>query len=229
MGIGFAIPINMAKQIKNQLIEHGEVSRGRLGVYIQDMTNDLAESFGLDRVEGILVTQVIEDSPADKADLQQGDVILQVDGDKVDKVANFRNRIALTAPGTRVRLLIQRNGDRKEVAVTIGAQDAKESARTDGSSELSELGLSLQELTPELAARLGYEEETGVLVSAVESGSPAERAGIQRGGLILEIDRQPVTDVARARKLLKGKKGEMRLLLIKQGEGTRYLALKYND
>ncbi|HEX9778959.1 MAG TPA: DegQ family serine endoprotease [Geopsychrobacteraceae bacterium] len=229
MGIGFAIPINMAKQIKNQLIEHGEVSRGRLGVYIQDMTNDLAESFGLDRVEGILVTQVIEDSPADKADLKQGDVILQVDGDKVDKVANFRNRIALTAPGTRVRLLIQRNGDRKEVAVTIGAQDAKESARTDGSSELSELGLSLQELTPELAARLGYEEETGVLVSAVESGSPAERAGIQRGGLILEIDRQPVTDVAQARKLLKGKKGEMRLLLIKQGEGTRYLALKYND
>ena len=228
MGIGFAIPVNMAKQIKTQLIEHGEVSRGRLGVYIQDMTSDLAESFGLDKVEGILVTQVIEDSPAAEADLQQGDVLLKIDGDKVDKVSNFRNRIALTAPGTTVRLMIKRNGDMKEIKVSIGKQDADETVRSDGTADLSQLGLSLQELTPELASRLGYEGETGVLVSAVERGSLSERAGIQRGSLIQEIDRQPVTSVAQARKLLKGEKGETRLLLIKQGEGTRYLALKFD-
>lgn len=225
MGIGFAIPVDMAKNIKNQLIEHGEVKRGRLGVYIQDMTPDLAESFDLDENTGILITDVIEDSPADDADLEQGDIILEIDGDKIDKVANFRNRIALTAPGTKVKLTILRDGDPKTVKVKIGTLDMDESSARSGSSDLPKLGLNLQELTPELAERFGYEGEKGVLVSGVESGSLAERAGIRRGSLILEIDRQKVNSIKEAKKLLDSKK-KTHLFLVRQGEGTRYVAIK---
>ncbi len=228
MGIGFAIPVNMARKIKSQLIEHGEVRRGRLGVYIQDITNDLAESFDLDSVAGVLISQVIEGSPADQAGLKQGDVILQIDGEKANKVASFRNRIALTSPGTIVNLKVHRNGVIEEIKVIIGKSDEDESEGPDGTSKLPKIGLNLQELTPELADRLGYEGETGVLVSAVEGGSLADRAGIKRGSLILEINRKPVSTVADARKLLKAKKGESLLLLIKQGESLRYLALKFN-
>lgn len=228
MGIGFAIPVNMAKKIRSQLIEHGEVRRGRLGVYIQDMTGDLAESFDLEDVEGILITQVIEDSPADDADLKQGDIILQIDGESVDKVANFRNRIALTAPGAKVRLTVLRDGDRKEIKVTIGKQNAYESGRDAEKSDLPKLGLALQDLTPELADRFGYEEDKGVLVSGVESGSLADRAGIRRGSLILEIDRQKVASVEQAHKILKTSKGDTLLLLIRQGQRNRYIVLMLN-
>jgi len=225
MGIGFAIPVDMAKKIRTQLIEHGEVKRGRIGVYIQDMTKDLAESFDLETSEGILITQVMEDSPADDANLKQGDVILEIDGDKVDKVANFRNRIALTAPGTKVLLTIQRNGKQKRIKVKIGKMDADDTASEGGTSDLPKLGLSLQKLTPELAERFGYDDDAGVLVASVKSGSLAERAGITRGSLILEIDRQRITTVKQAKKLLKSKK-KTHLFLIQQGQGTRYIAIR---
>ena len=225
MGIGFAIPVDMAKNIKSQLIEHGEVKRGRLGVYIQDMTKDLADSFDLEETTGILITQIVEDSPADDADLKQGDIILEIDGDKVDKVANFRNRVSLTAPGTKVKLTILRDGERETVKVKIGKLDTEVASAKSGSSDLPKLGLSLQQLTPELAERFGYDDEKGVLVAGVESGSLADRAGIRRGSLILEIDRQRVTSVKEAKKLLKTKK-KSHLFLIQQGEGTRYVAIK---
>lgn len=225
MGIGFAIPVDMAKNIKSQLIEHGEVKRGRIGVYIQDMTKDLADSFDLEETTGILITQIVEDSPADDADLKQGDIILEIDGDKVDKVANFRNRVSLTAPGTKVKLTILRDGERETVKVKIGKLDTEVASAKSGSSDLPKFGLSLQQLTPELAERFGYDDEKGVLVAGVESGSLADRAGIRRGSLILEIDRQRVTSVKKAKKLLKTKK-KSHLFLIQQGEGTRYVAIK---
>lgn len=225
MGIGFAIPIDMAKDIKNQLIEHGEVKRGRIGIYIQDMTKDLADSFDLDEVTGILITQVQEDSPAEEADLKQGDIILEVDGDKVDKVANFRNRIALTAPGTKVMLTILRDGEREKIKVKIGKMDSADSKAKSSTSKLPKLGMELQQLTPDLAERLGYEGEEGVLIANVESGSLADRAGIRRGSLILEIDRQPVTSVKQVQKLL-GTEKKTHLFLLRQGEGTRYVAIK---
>lgn len=225
MGIGFAIPVDMAKNIKTQLIEDGEVKRGRLGVYIQDMTNDLAESFDLDETTGILITQVLEDSPAEDADLKQGDIILEIDGDKVDKVSTFRNRIALTAPGTKVQLTILRDGDHKTIKVKIGALELAASGQKSDSSDLPTLGLSLQPLTPELAERFGYEDQQGVLVAGVESGSLADRAGIKRGSLILEINRKRVTSAKEAKKLLNTKK-KSHLFLVRQGQGTRYVAIK---
>jgi len=197
-----------------------------LGVYLQDMTADLAESFDLDKNKGILVTQVMEDSPAEDAGLKQGDVILQIDGDKVENVAHLRNRVALTAPGTMVRLLIFRDGERKTVKVKIGRLDSAEAGSTGREDDIPELGLSLQKLTPEIAERFGYENDQGVLIASVEDGSIADRAGIQRGSLILEINRQNVATVAEAKKLLNPEKGKTFLLLIKQGQGTRYVALK---
>ncbi len=228
MGIGFAIPINMAKKIRDQLVKHGKVIRGRLGVYIQDLTPDLAESFGIDKNKGILVAQVIEDSPAEKAGLKRGDVILRIDGDPVGKVADFRNRIALTAPGTKVTLLVLRDGKRKKIKVTIGAMEDQQTAKT-GTSSISSYGLSLQSLTPELAERLGYEGEKGVLVAGVEAGSPAEEAGIERGDLIQEVNRVSVTTPAEVREALKKSRGGKALLLVRHGETTRYLALHPKD
>jgi len=227
MGIGFAIPVNMAKQIRDQLIEHGEVTRGRLGVYIQDLTPELAQSFGLDKEEGALVAQVMEDSPAEKAGLERGDIIQRLNGEKVGKVTEFRNRVALTAPGTKVGLTILRDGKEKELTVTIGKLEGGVAGNETG--EMPRLGLNLQELSPELAQRLGYQGQQGVLVASVEPGSPAARAGIERGDLIQEIDRQAVTRPEQARGILGKDKGKTHLLLIRHGDATRYLALRIEE
>ena len=226
MGIGFAIPINMAKDVKEQLIEHGEVRRGRLGIFIQNMTQDLAESFELDNAEGILITKVVEDSPAENAGLQQGDVILKIEGDKVNNVATLRNRISLTSPGTNVHLTIYRDGNTKTVKVRIGKLDSDSLGQSKQDGELSNLGLSLHQLTPELAERYGYENEQGVLISNVERGSLAYRAGLKSGDLILQINRQSVTTVDEARNLLQNRTGGAVLLLVRKGDMTQYVVLK---
>ena len=226
MGIGFAIPINMAKSIHRQLVEHGSVTRGRLGVYIQDLTRDLAESFDIDQDKGILVAQVMENSPAADAELKQGDVILKLNDDKVAKVATFRNKIALTRPGAKVELLILRDGKKKEVEVTIGALVTDDEGCPVSSDELPELGMSLQKLTRDLAKQFGYENARGVLVTAVESDSIAAWAGIKRGDLIEEINRREVNDPGQIKKLIKDSKKKTVLLLIRHGNASRYLALK---
>ncbi len=226
MGIGFAIPINMAKDIRQQLVSHGTVTRGRLGVIIQDLTKDLAESFNIDQRNGILIAQVQDESPAQKAGLQQGDVILKMDGEPVDKVATFRNKIALTRPGTKVTLLVQRDGKSQRINVVIGTMETDEQGHAGSADELPKIGLTLQKLTPELASQLGYEDVSGVLVSAVESGSVAARSGLRRGDLIEEINRTPVSDPVQARKLIIESKKKTVLLLVRQGEASRYLALK---
>ena len=226
MGIGFAIPINMAKSIREQLVKHGTVTRGRLGVYIQDLTKDLADSFDIDQRSGILVAQVMEGSPAEKAGLKQGDVILELNGEKIDKVASFRNQIALTRPGTAVDLLVLRDGKKQKIEVTIGTMDADESGRPASSDELPELGMSLQKLTPELAEQLGYSDTRGVLVTEVQAGSIAAGAGIKRGDLIQEVNRQEVSDPEQVKKLIEEGKKKTVLLLVRQGDASRYLALK---
>jgi serine protease Do len=229
MGIGFAIPINMAKEVKSQLIEHGEVSRGQLGVYIQEMTKTLAETFGIENTEGALITQIIENSPAADAGLKQGDVILKLNGKTIDQVATFRNEIALTAPGTKVYLTILRDSQQHELDAIIGKLEAADSQKSSaGTANVPVFGMSLQELTPELSERLGYDGEKGVLVTDVDSGSLADRAGFTRGSLIVEIDRQVVTSVKQAKKILETKK-QTRLFLVRQGQGTRYIAIKTKE
>ncbi len=227
MGIGFAIPINMAKSIRTQLIENGTVQRGRIGVYIQDLDRALAESFGIDQNGGILVAQVMEDSPAQKAGLKQGDVILELNGDKVDKVAKFRNQVALTAPGTKIKLLVLRDGDKKTIKVEVGAlEDGGTSAAAGATDQLPKLGMTLQKLTPELAGQLGYENAQGVVVTSVDSDSLAARAGIRRGDLIEEVNRTQVSSPDQVKKLIADSNKKTVLLLVRQGEASRYLALK---
>jgi serine protease Do len=229
MGIGFAIPINMIKTIREQLVEHGSVTRGRLGVYIQDLTRELAESFDLDQSKGILVAQVIKDSPAAAAGLQQGDVITELNGEPVNKVANFRNRISLTRPGTKVKLTILHKGKEKTIKVKIGAMETAGKGASVESSKVPKLGMSLQKLTPELAERFGYGDAQGVLVTAVEADSLAARAGIKQGDLIEEINRKSVSTPEQVKQLVKESKKKSLLLLVRQGDASRYLALKLKN
>ena len=226
MGIGFAIPINMAENIYQQLVKHGSVTRGRLGVLIQDLNKDLADSFGIDQREGILIAQVMEDSPAEKAGLEQGDVILKLNGEKVDRVAKFRNQIAMTRPGTKVDIVVLRDGHKKTLKVKIGKMKTDEDGHPLASDELPELGMKLQTLTPELAEQFGYDGARGVLVTDVDPDSVAARAGIRRGVLIEEVNRQAVKTPQQMRKVIKESKKKTILLLVREGENSRYLALK---
>jgi len=226
MGIGFAIPINMAQNIRKQLIKHGGVTRGRLGIYIQDLTKDLADSFSIDQHEGILVSQIMEDSPAEQAGLQQGDVILKLDGKKITSVAGFRNKIAMTRPETKVKLLVLRNGKKKNITAIIGTMDTDENGHPVQSGELPELGMNLQKLTPDIAEQLGYTGAHGVLVAEVKPDSIAARAGIQRGNLIEEVNRKSVTTPDQVKSIIKKSDRKTVLLLVRQGNASRYLALR---
>ncbi|WP_020677574.1 DegQ family serine endoprotease [Geopsychrobacter electrodiphilus] len=229
MGIGFAIPINMAQRIREQLVKTGSVTRGRLGVMIQDMTPELAESFDLKHGEGILIAQVIENSPAAEAGLKQGDLILQLDGQKVGKMAAFRNKISFTPPGTKVKLLIRRDGKEQTLTAKIGTLETDKNGRPAATSKLSKLGLSLQELTSDLADKFGYTGQNGVLVTEVEPGSAAEHAGIKRGDLIQEVNRAEVKTPSEVRKAIENNRRSSILLLVRQGNATRYLALKLDE
>ena len=229
MGIGFAIPINMASTIHQQLVDHGEVTRGQLGVLIQDLTKDLADSFGIDQRQGVLIAQVMEGSAAEKAGLQQGDIILKLNGKKVNNVAKFRNKIAMTRPDSKVKFTVLHKGKKKKVVATIGAMKTDHDGRQISSDQLPKLGMRLQKLTPDLAEQFGYENLSGVLVTAVDANSLAANAGIKRGSLIEEVDHVAVTSPKQVKKLIKESKRDKVLMLVRSGKGSRYLALKVKE
>jgi serine protease Do len=227
MGIGFAIPANMVRSISDQIIEHGSVTRGYLGVTIQDLTPELAKSFGIHDEKGILVAQVVDDTPASKAGLKQGDLIVALNGGPTGKMGEFRNRIALTAPGTKDTLTILRDGKREDVDVTIGTLPQNAGSEKTTPATTQQIGLTVQNLTPDLAARLNYEGETGVVVSQVEHGSVAELAGIRAGSLIQEVNRTEVANVKQFQQAVdKTPKGQPILLLVKEGQYSRFVALQ---
>ncbi len=226
MGIGFAIPINMAKSIKTQLINKGKVVRGWLGVVIQDIDEDLAKSFNLKSAEGALVSEVSPDSPADKGGIRQGDVITALNGKKVENVDDLRNRIALTSPGTRVTLDILRNGKLKRLQVTIGEQPSGMTMSMAQHAILKKLGLTVQDLTKNLADQFGYQEGQGVLVADVAPGSPAAQIGIRPGQLIEEVNRQRVHNMEEFQKAFAISKQTKRVLFrIRDGKFSRYVAM----
>ena len=227
MGIGFAIPINMVKAIQRQLITTGKVVRGYLGVHIQDLNEDLAKSFGLQSTEGVLVAQVVKGSPADKAGLKTGDVIVAFTGKPVKNAAQLRNMVALTPPGTKARVVVIRDGKRRELTVTIGELSEEAMASAGGEGILEQLGFAVQDLTPELAQRFGYEETEGVIVTAVQPESPAAMVGIRPGVLIREVNRVPVRNTEDfMRALAKSKRSKRVLLLLQDRQGTRFVALR---
>ncbi|WP_153305950.1 DegQ family serine endoprotease [Desulfogranum mediterraneum] len=228
MGIGFAIPINMAKAIKQQLLDHGKVTRGWLGVVIQDVNEELAKSFDLSSSKGVLVAEVSPDSPAQKAGLRQGDVIVGLEKQAVDDVAELRDKIAMTAPNAKIKLEIIRDGRKRQLAVTIGEQPAdmgRVASKSDG-SPLADFGLTLQELTPELAEQFGYEVEQGVLIAEVASDSAAGRFGLKPGQLIEEVNRQRVRNLEELNQALATAKNGSRVLLrVRGGKASHYIVL----
>jgi serine protease Do len=228
MGIGFAIPINMARNIKEQLLKSGKVTRGQLGIIIQELSKDLADSFNLKSTKGILVADVLSDSPAEKAGLKTGDIILKLDGDEVTDVGSFRNKIAMMAPGTNVKLLIMRDAKQKEINVEIG--ELSEIRVQIGASDISrKLGLQVQDLTEETAKLYGVAMGKGIIVTSVAAYSPAYMKGIKPGVVILSVNRKPVGSVLEFNKVLKQASQDKKvLLLLKEDEYTRFVVLSWD-
>ena len=228
MGVGFAIPINLAKAIASQLIDTGEVTRGYLGIVIQQLTSGLAESFGIEAGEGILIAQVSEGSPAEQAGLQQGDVIVAYRGEPVSDVGSFRNQVSLTAPGSREQLTILRDGERKTLSVTIGKLATEGQVAQGPAQSTDEIGLTVQTLTEQIAGQFDAEPGEGVVVTEVRTGSIAASAAIEPGTVILQVNRKPVTSAAEFTRAIRESSREKRaLLLIRKDNMQRYVALRW--
>lgn len=229
MGIGFAIPINMAKAIENQLQSHGKVTRGWLGVVIQNISQDLADSFGLKSTAGILVSEVQKDSPSSAAGMKQGDVITHLNNTKLTDVSDLRNRVALLEPKSKAVVRVLREGREKKIQITIGEQPANFSQRGHRPSDNQSLGLfglTLQNLTSELAKKFGYEVDSGLVISDVEAGSAAEAAGLKPGYLVEEVNRVKISKVKDLKKALKKSDDSNKVLLrIHTGNYSTYVVL----
>jgi serine protease Do len=227
MGIGLAIPVNMAKNIYNQLVDTGKVIRGFLGVGNQDLTPELAESFGLKDSKGVIITEIIQDSAAAKAGLRHNDVIVEFNGKPVERADTFRNSVAMLKPGTEVKLTVIRNGQRKTFTVELGERPRKDQVALGESGMLEDLGIKVQNLTEELARRFGYEDLNGVIVLEVNPGSLADLAGITAGTLIMEVDRKPVYNTKDFTEAIqKSAEDGSVLLLVNNGSYSRFLILK---
>jgi len=229
MGIGFAIPINMAKSIEQQLRKSGKVTRGWLGILIQDINEDLAKSFGLKDTSGALISEVTEGSPAKKSGLLQGDIVTAINGAPVTDVADLRNKIAMTPPNTELTLRILRDGKEKDLVVSVGEQpgDLATIAKKMTGTTLSELGLSLQDLTDEVAEQFGYSKNQGVLIADVEPDSPAAQVGLQAGQLVEEVNRTRVQNLKELQLALKKSTNPKQVLLrVRAGERSQYVVLQ---
>jgi len=193
MGIGFAIPVDLTRAVLAQLVEHGEVRRGLLGVTIGDVSATTAEALGMEDTQGVLVTSVTPDGPADQAGVTAGDVILAIDGERMRDQTQLKSRIGATSPDTRVKLRILRKKREKAITVTLGQLTERAIAAATGETEStpeSTLGMRLQELTPELARRYRHDGASGVIVAEVRRGSEADRGGLRPRDLILEVNQR---------------------------------------
>jgi len=224
VGIGFAIPINIAKGILKDLKETGSVTRGWLGVMIQKITPELKKSFGLSQSEGALVGDVIPNGPADKGGVKRGDVITRFDNQAVREMEDLPKIVAATTPGSVVDVEVIRDGSRKVLRITIEVlKDTKETVV----AKADPLGLQVQDITEELAQSLKLEGVDGVLVSDVVAGNAASEAGIRRGDVISEMNRVPVKNLQDYNNLLANvEKGSSVLFLVKRGGSTIYIAVK---
>ncbi|NGX42533.1 MAG: hypothetical protein K940chlam7_00813, partial [Chlamydiae bacterium] len=224
MGIGFAIPSNLAKHIMQEIIETGSVARGFMGVSLQQISQDLAQAFGLKSTEGALVSDVTKDSPAEKAGIQQGDVILEYDEKKVNNIATLRNAVSLMKPGSNINLTVLRKGRRKNISMTVG-KFSENVAQAKFKED--KLGIEVEALTPDIARNFGYSEMNGVIISNVEPRSPAAWAGIKQGTLIVAINHTEMQTIEEFHKILKEADSDKPiLLLVKQGDYMHFVSIK---
>ena len=226
VGIGFAIPINLAKPVVTQLAASGHVTRGWLGVTIQRVTPELAKSFRLPETRGALVSAVVEGSPAQTAGLKPGDVIVAYNGRTVARSDELPRAVAATPVGREVPLSVLRDGKTVALTAKIARLAEADEAASPASGEKPRLGLQLQTLTPKLAAELGLRDRSGVLVRGVEDGSPAAGAGLRPGDVIAEIDHRPVKNVEDLKETMaRHAPGTPTLLLVHREHGNLYIAI----
>jgi serine protease Do len=231
IGIGFAIPINMAKQVMSSLMTEGKISRGYLALLPQDIDEQLAKALNLKSTEGSLVADVTSGGPADRGGIQRGDIIIAIDGKKVKNSTELRNMVAQIAPGKSVEITLIRDGREMRVKVRLGERpegpESASSQQAEKEEQMSKkLGISIQTLTPDLAEQLGYGNARGVVITDVSSGSPADEAGLQRGDLIQEVNRKEIKSTRDFEEHTKNlKSGDVVALLIRRGENTFFVAL----
>ncbi len=230
-GIGFAIPINVAKTIIPQLIEHGKVVRGWLGVYIQNITPDLAESFHLKRDQrGAVVTKVVKDGPAYHAHIQQGDVIVKFNGKPVKSADDLPWIVSNTPIGSTVSVVILRQGKEKTIRVKVGVLPSKTEVaaaapKAENASE-KKLGITVSSITPDVQREFNLQVTKGVVVINVAEGSSADMAGIEKGDIIRQVNQNNITTVEDYTRIMSNvKKGEMVSLLISRGAANIYVAM----
>jgi serine protease Do len=245
VGVGFAIPITLAKTLLPQLKEKGKVVRGYLGVQVSELTPDLAQGFGFrPEQKGALVQQVVKGTPADKAGLEAGDLVVSMNGKAIESSGALTRGVATIPPGEKVALTVLRKGSEKKLSLTVAKRPDEEAlARGDFSGEEEgddrggaegegkskvKLGITVQPITPELAQRVGAEPGEGLLVVEVDPEGPAARAGIREGDVVLEVNRDRVktpADVSKA--LARLKDGDMALLRVKRGGGAVFVAVPF--
>ncbi len=229
-GIGFAIPIDMAGNIYQQIVNNGSVTRGFLGIAIQQLTPELADSFGLAGKQGVLVGDVTANSPARQAGLEAGDVIVEFNGKSVERVGAFRNRVAATEPEVSVPITVLRDGKEIDLSVTLGKLDSEVTlASTTNIAAKSRLGLSVRSLNAQEAEKLGVGSGDGVVIASVDPGSSAAQAGLRPGMVITEVNRQAVTSESDYRDQVDAAEGETVLLRVRDKEMSRFVAVKKSD
>ena len=228
MGIGFAVPINMARQVMDHLVRHGRVVRGYLGLAVQDLTPAVARGLGFPAVHGILVGDTIADGPAARAGIERGDVISAIDGKPVDDAGHFRNLVASTAPGARVRLTIVRDGRQQTVEVTVRELPERRAvSAAPGPLRPDPLGVSLSDMTPELARRLRLAPETqGAVIAEAIAGGAAAEAGLRPGDVIQEVNRRPVRSARDFAQAVEQGNTRDLVLLVNRAGSTAYVVIE---
>ena len=227
-GIGFAIPSNSAKLISDEIVKEGKVRRGLLGINIQDLNEALAKSFGISDINGALVSSVVPGSPADKAGIKSGDVIVKFNGKDVSSSSELKNLVGATKPGTQAKLTLHRSKKTMDVDVTIGEATAKTVAaapsdKTSGTS--NELGIVVEKVPSDLAEKMGLKQGEGLLVKHVNDGEPGSRMGIHEGDVVLEIDGKSVSDIGEFNKeAAAAKQNKIIRLKIQRGPAVLYIA-----
>lgn len=222
MGIGFAIPINMAKGIKDQLVEFGKVTRGFIGIEMdpQDISSDLAELFGLKKNKGVIVTNVLENSPAEKGGIEKDDVIIELNGKEVDNFLTFRNSIAMHAPGTKIKLVVWRDGKKVKLKIEVGSQEESAALGSVSSETAREFGFEVKDIDKELVEKYGLDVEEGVVISKVIKGSSAERKRLREGVVITSVNRRRVDSVKEFNAIFdKLEKDELRVYVFIRSDG----------
>ncbi len=230
-GVGFSIPINLARSIATSIVEEGKVSRGFLGVNIQEITPELKKAFDLKRDSGVLISGVMDGLPAEKAGLKRGDVIVSFDGQPVEDVRDLQFAVAQTSPSTEVSVGIVRDGNEKTVQLTLaerpGDEQLSDRTRSSEPGQLEELGLSLTPITPQLRRRQEIPENVdGLVVTGVKPGSNAATAGIRTGDVIAEINRKSVKSLSEARNALKAGPENMALVYLLRNGSGQYITVK---